>query len=199
MIVAFDVETIPNPNSEREDAALVPPLAIPISCAFYSESEPGDLFRESPWSYVILNMPGYYFAKALQDEFDKLGGKSHNAILLSFNGRSYDVPVLVHYFASHGMKVPKILNNAFRQKRWEYRPHVDLREAFCWSGLYSSGTLHDYCIAYGVESPKNNCDGSKVPELYAAGKFQEIAEYNLADAIATYKLYEKWVKAWRDK
>jgi hypothetical protein len=192
MIVAFDVETIPNPASEREDAALVPPLAIPISCAFHSSGAffefEGVPFRNS---FAVTPQDGdlgdrllFYF-----ELFKK-------ETLVSFNGRSYDIPVLVHFFASRGMKIPKILKDAFQQKRWQYRPHVDLREAFCGSGLYNQGTLHDYCIAYGVDSPKKSCDGSKVSELYAAGKFQEIAEYNLADAIATYKLYQKWRSAW---
>jgi predicted PolB exonuclease-like 3'-5' exonuclease len=188
MIVAFDVETIPNPASEREDAALVPPLAVPISCAFYSENENGPM--ELAWTedYSPLS-----FAQNVADFFDEM----REGVLLSFNGRSYDIPVLVHFFAGQEMKIPSILKQAFRQKRWQYRPHVDLREAFCGSGLYNQGTLHDYCIAYGVESPKKSCDGSKVSELYAAGKFQEIAEYNLSDAIATYKLYEKWIDAWK--
>ena len=44
--------------------------------------------------------------------------------------------------------------------------------------------------AFGVQSPKEaGVDGSKVGELYAAGKYDIISEYCLRDVKATWELY----------
>lgn len=55
-------------------------------------------------------------------------------------------------------------------------------------------SLDDLAWAFGIESSKTeDVEGSKVFELYQAGKLAEIREYNLNDVRVTRKVYERMV------
>ncbi|MDQ2856687.1 MAG: ribonuclease H-like domain-containing protein [Acidobacteriota bacterium] len=55
-------------------------------------------------------------------------------------------------------------------------------------------SLDDIAWAFGIESSKTaEVEGSKVFDLYAAGRLAEIREYNLKDVRLTRKVYERMV------
>ncbi|HBB88052.1 MAG TPA: hypothetical protein DC047_10590 [Blastocatellia bacterium] len=63
-----------------------------------------------------------------------------------------------------------------------------------WLGAKRSVSLDDIAWALGIESSKTaTAEGSKVFELYQAGKLAEIREYNLNDVRVTRKVYERMV------
>jgi DNA polymerase elongation subunit (family B) len=84
------------------------------------------------------------------------------------------------------------------------KPFVDLSE-FRVAGVYDTMrgwwlggrnrvALDDIAWALGIESSKTGeVEGSKVFELYQAGKLAEIREYNLNDVRVTRKVYERMV------
>ena len=84
------------------------------------------------------------------------------------------------------------------------KPLVDLREFrvrgvfdtmhHWWLGAKRFVSLDDVAWALGIESSKTaTAEGSKVFELYHAGKLAEIREYNLNDVRVTRKVYERMV------
>jgi len=84
------------------------------------------------------------------------------------------------------------------------RPLVDLGEYrvrgvfdtmhHWWLGAKRNVSLDDIAWALGIESSKTaTAEGSKVFELYQAGKLGEIREYNLNDVRVTRKVYERMV------
>jgi hypothetical protein len=84
------------------------------------------------------------------------------------------------------------------------RPLVDLGEYrvrgvfdtmhHWWLGGRRNVSLDDVAWALGIESSKTaTAEGSKVFELYQAGKLAEIREYNLNDVRVTRKVYERMV------
>src|SRR6478672_4270636 len=84
------------------------------------------------------------------------------------------------------------------------RPFVDLGEYRVrgvfdtmhawWLGAKRFVSLDDIAWALGIESSKTaTAEGSKVFELYQAGKLAEIREYNLNDVRVTRKVYERMV------
>jgi len=84
------------------------------------------------------------------------------------------------------------------------RPLVDLGEYrvrgvfdtmhHWWLGAKRFVSLDDIAWALGIESSKTaTAEGSKVFELYQAGKLEEIREYNLNDVRVTRKVYERMV------
>src|SRR5256885_910624 len=63
-----------------------------------------------------------------------------------------------------------------------------------WLGGRNRVALDDIAWALGIESSKTGeVEGSKVFELYQAGKLAEIREYNLNDVRVTRKVYERMV------
>lgn len=84
------------------------------------------------------------------------------------------------------------------------RPFVDLSEFHVrgvfdtmhrwWLGARRNVSLDDIAWALGIESSKTaEVEGSKVFDLYQAGKLAEIREYNLNDVRVTRKVYERMV------
>jgi predicted PolB exonuclease-like 3'-5' exonuclease len=63
-----------------------------------------------------------------------------------------------------------------------------------WLGARRNVSLDDIAWALGIESSKTDeVEGSKVFELYQAGKLNLIREYNLNDVRLTRKVYERMV------
>lgn len=63
-----------------------------------------------------------------------------------------------------------------------------------WLGNRNRVALDDVAWALGIESSKTSeVEGSRVFELYQAGKLAEIREYNLNDVRVTRKIYERMV------
>jgi len=130
--------------------------------------------------------------KAMLEDFWE-GAKSYDTFV-TFNGRAFDVPFLVHRSAIWGIKPSKNLlegRYAYQQKNCR---HVDLQDELTFYGAMSKRpNLHLFCRAYGIESPKaGGVMGDDVAELFRIEKFRDIATYNIRDVIATTLLYNKW-------
>jgi len=84
------------------------------------------------------------------------------------------------------------------------KPFVDLSEFHVlgvydtmrawWLGGRNRVALDDIAWALGLESSKTSeVEGSRVFELYQAGKLAEIREYNLNDVRVTRRVFERLV------
>ncbi|MFO7566648.1 MAG: ribonuclease H-like domain-containing protein [Enhygromyxa sp.] len=107
-------------------------------------------------------------------------------LVVSFNGRGFDVPFLV--LRSLIQQVPArvdLLSSPF-----SLRPHLDLfRLIGHGRGGLGSTSLDVVCWALGIESPKGAMDGSMVAPAYARGEIESIASYNVADVRATAAVF----------
>jgi len=116
---------------------------------------------------------------------------------VTFNGRSFDVPFLMVRSAVHGIKPSKnLLSNRYMNYQSENAKHIDLFDKLTFYGaLRRKGSLHLWCRAFGIESPKEEgIGGEDVGTLFAQGKSKEIARYNARDVKATYALYMKYAQ-----
>lgn len=116
--------------------------------------------------------------------------------IVTFNGRSFDVPFL--YLRSALLNVP-ITRKDWLGYRFATEPHCDLAEQFTFYGVSGREgaarrfNLDFYCKAFGIESPKSQgVTGLDVNDLVAQGRFRELAEYCLRDVRATVQLYHLW-------
>ncbi len=111
-------------------------------------------------------------------------------LLVSFNGRRFDVPFLQVRSAVHGIPVPvDLIGPRYNRKP---RPHLDLYEVVTAFGLLRGpASLDACCHAFGIPTPKAQLDGSQVAGAYEEGRIGEIARYNLADVEATRALFFK--------
>ena len=108
--------------------------------------------------------------------------------LVSFNGRTYDGPMLMIRSAQLGVKPSKNLVG----NRYRMTDHCDLLEVFTFLGAVRDRYSLDYwCRRFDVESPKGSIDGSQVSRAYREGRIEEIGEYCLRDVRATAELYRK--------
>jgi hypothetical protein len=122
------------------------------------------------------------------------GAKNYQEFV-SFNGRSFDVPFLMIRSAIHKIKPSvNLLSNRYLGSQPESAKHIDLFDQLSFYGASRrKGSLHLYCNAFGIDSPKaHGVTGDEVAGLFAEKKYREIAEYNSWDLIATAELYKIW-------
>jgi hypothetical protein len=111
---------------------------------------------------------------------------------VTFNGRSFDVPFLMVRSAVHNIRPSKnLLANRYLNYQPGHARHIDLLDQLTFYGATRrKGSLHLWCRAFGIESPKaQGVDGDDVKTLFANGKSADIARYNARDLRATYELY----------
>lgn len=122
------------------------------------------------------------------------GAKQYNNFV-SFNGRCFDVPYLMIRSAIHKIRPSKnLLSNRYLFSQRMDAKHVDLLDQLSFYGaVRRKGSLHLYCRAFGIESPKaGGVTGNDVADLYKTGKCLEIAKYNVGDLVATKELFGYW-------
>jgi DNA polymerase elongation subunit (family B) len=108
---------------------------------------------------------------------------------VTFNGKSFDFPYINVRSAILGVPSPRDI--LLDTRRFATDRHFDVREALTNYDRYRKGTLEFFCEIFGVPSPKNGIDGSKVGAYFAQGRVEEIARYCLGDCKATAELYRK--------
>lgn len=118
--------------------------------------------------------------------------------VVTFNGRSFDVPFL--YLRSAVLDLP-ISRKDWLGYRFQIEPHCDLADQFTFYGVSGRDgaarrfNLDFYCRVFGIESPKRQgVTGMDVERLTAEGRYREIAEYCARDVEATAQLYRIWQK-----
>lgn len=116
---------------------------------------------------------------------------------VTFNGRAFDVPFLMVRSALHGIRPSK---NLLANRYLNYHPsnarHIDLLDQLTFYGaMRKKGSLHLWCRAFGIESPKaQGIDGDDVKALFDQGRSIDIARYNARDLLATATLYDRYVE-----
>lgn len=129
--------------------------------------------------------------KELLEEFWQ--GAEYYDTFVSFNGRVFDAPFLFLRSAVYDLKPTKnLLEGRYPYQQRSCR-HVDLQDELTFFGAVArKPSLHLFCRAFGIDSPKEEGGGDEVAELFASKKFRDLAIYNAGDIIATTKLYQKW-------
>lgn len=132
--------------------------------------------------------------KELLEDFWE-GAKDYDTFV-TFNGRAFDVPFILHRSVVHGVKPTVDLMSGRYLYQQKQARHIDLQDQLTFYGaMHRKPSLHLFCRAYGIESPKaGEVNGDDVAELFAGKKFHDIALYNAKDVTATTELYQKWLE-----
>jgi 3'-5' exonuclease len=110
-------------------------------------------------------------------------------VLVGHNVQSFDLPFIFQRCLIHNINVEPFVSLS----RYNAREVFDTMREW-WLGDRRTISLDDLAWALGIESSKTaEQEGSKVFELYQAGKLLEIREYNLNDVRLTRKIYERMV------
>lgn len=121
-------------------------------------------------------------------------GISYYQQYVTFNGRRFDYPFLLHRSAILGVETNRFFVQHYLKSRYSSRPHCDLLDQLSFYGSFQRKfSLDFYCKAFGIESPKSHgMNGLDVPPYFYEGRYQEIAQYCIQDVKATAQLYQRW-------
>ncbi len=216
MICIFDCETIPDASLVRQAFHLEGDDATVSNEAFkLQEEKTGSSFLPLPFHQVVA------ISAVVCDDFgafkkvSSIEGKNehemianflqfidkHNPKLVSFNGRNFDMPMLMiramkYNLSCHAYfeKENKMLNKSkwdnYRY-RFSDRFHVDLMDHIAEFGAVRGLNLNTLCLMMGIPG-KFDISGNQVHILYHDKKIEEIKEYCESDVLNTYWLYLKY-------
>jgi len=110
-------------------------------------------------------------------------------VLVSFNGGSFDLPILRYRALAHGAPVPALFANSGRDYWYRFgRDHIDLCDMLAGFGASARPSLGEMAALLGIPAKLGGMDGTQVEALARAGHLDEIAAYCLGDVIVTFRL-----------
>ena len=114
------------------------------------------------------------------------------ARLVSFNGRSFDLPVLKYRAMRYGVQAKWLHQSGDKwnsyNSRYSHDWHCDLLDALSDYGVSAKIKMSEVCALLGLPG-KIDVDGSQVSELFNQNKIREIRDYCELDVINTYLIY----------
>jgi 3'-5' exonuclease len=114
--------------------------------------------------------------------------ESLDGVLVSFNGRAFDLPVLELQALRHGIEAPRYFNERQGQRYRYSDRHYDLYDFLTNAGFYRvRGGLDLLAKLVGLPG-KTSIDGASVQALWEEGKIDDIRHYCRQDVIQTYML-----------
>lgn len=116
---------------------------------------------------------------------------SNFEMVITFNGRGFDIPYLMIRSAIFQIRSRKNLMGY----RYDYKVHCDLLDQLTFYGATRRYSLDFYLKSFGIESSKKEgINGEMVGELYQEKKYLEVARYCARDLLATNELFDYWNK-----
>ncbi len=216
MICVFDCETIPDTQLIRKTHGLEGSDAeVAHQALLEQEQKSGSAFMPHPYhkivaiSAVFADEEGRFVKVGTfpgNDEKEIIEGflryiDRKNPKLVSFNGRSFDIPVILMRAMRYNLSCPAYFeqdNQMLNKTKWEnYRAryseqfHVDLLEVIGHYGAVRALKLDTLCQMMGIPG-KFDVSGDQVMDLYFAGEIAKIQEYCESDVLNTYLLYLKY-------
>lgn len=188
----------------REGLGFSPLTGLVVAIGAYDlERERGAVYYTGRGDEADEEIDGFKLKQRSEPEMleDFWAGAKGYDIFVTFNGRRFDLPFLLHRAAIHGVKGrPAIMDKRYLSQQGKVR-HIDLQDQLTFYGaMHRMPSLHMFCRAYGIESPKaGGVVGDDVAALFAAGRFRDIAVYNAADVRATVALYRRWLEYFAPK
>ena len=155
-----------------------------------------DIIRENGEErYELTNIKSGGTAESSEEDlikgfFNYLKRKTPRFV--SFNGRTFDFPVLKYRAMKYRVSAPWLYKigdkwNNYSQ-RYSLDWHCDLLEAFSDFGASSRIKMNEICSILNLPG-KTGIDGSKVMDYFDQGKIEDIRNYCESDVINTYLLY----------
>ena len=114
---------------------------------------------------------------------------------VTFNGYCFDAPYVIVRSAVHKIRPSKnIMFNRYVNNQRNGCQHIDLLDQLSFYGaVKKKGSLHLWCRAFGITSPKaQGVTGDDVAALFKNKQYLDIARYNVGDLYATRDLLKYW-------
>ena len=191
----LDIETIPDterwtrPEAPHGESAFPPTWAhriIVVGCLWLDHGYRLKRFGvvgDHPATTGSLD----HRERHLLEDFSRFVGRAR-PVLVTYNGRSFDLPVIVMRALCHAIALPWYYRDRDIRYRYSEDGHLDLCDWLADHGATRAGKLDAIARLIGLPG-KVGVDGSQVEGLYHAGKLESIQHYCLADVAQTALLF----------
>ena len=188
--LVVDIETVPDRDlwtppqtpeaPDRSDKVFPPPHAHRIIAV-------GCLLLDEGYRLEKLGVIGQQDEREILEEFSAYVGRKR-PMLVTYNGRSFDLPVLALRSLHHAVPMPWYYQERGVRFRYSEEGHLDLCDWLADHGATRSVSLDALARLIGLPG-KIGVDGSQIEGLHNAGKLEIIQNYCLADVAQTALLF----------
>jgi 3'-5' exonuclease len=110
--------------------------------------------------------------------------------LVTFNGNSFDLPVLRYRAMVHGVSAPGLSTRPYFHRYTE--DAVDLCDALSSFSPGGKATLHEISRVMDLPGKPKGIDGGEVERYFHEGKIKDIAGYCESDVVNTYQVWLRY-------
>jgi hypothetical protein len=107
--------------------------------------------------------------------------------LITFNGSSFDLPVLRYRAMVHSIAAPGLASRPYFNRYTE--DAVDLCDVLSSFSHQGKATLHELCQVMGLPGKPDGIRGDEVERFYRDGRIREVADYCKSDVVNAYRLW----------
>jgi predicted PolB exonuclease-like 3'-5' exonuclease len=210
--IVFDIETVPDPDVPFEikpkmrvrDAQLA---SLPAHLEIY-DARPfappachkvvvvGFALFENYVPTLIKTADGGSDEEVLLDRFLSYVF-SHKSTLVSWNGRGFDMPVMLTRSLKYGATLPYWFNSRDTRYRYSDRAHIDVKDQIAKFGAAPSCSLEQVSRMLGLPGKPTEDDGSanrpwRIERLVREGKLDHVKRYCLTDVAQLAVIWLRW-------
>jgi len=109
---------------------------------------------------------------------------------VTFNGSSFDLPVLRYRAMVHGVAAPGLSLRPYFNRYTE--DAVDLCDVLSSFSPQGKVMLHELCRVMGLPGKPDGMSGGEVEKYYREGRIREIADYCESDVVNTYRVWLRY-------
>jgi 3'-5' exonuclease len=110
--------------------------------------------------------------------------------LVTFNGTSFDLPVLRYRAMVHGVAAPGLAARPYFNRYTD--DTIDLCDVLSSFSSPAKVTLHELCRVMGWPGKPDGISGAEVEKYFRDGHIREIADYCKSDVINTYRVWLRY-------
>ena len=110
--------------------------------------------------------------------------------LVTFNGASFDLPVLRYRAMVNGVAAPGLSLRPYFHRYTE--DAIDLCDVLSSFNPQGKATLHELCRVMGLPGKPDGIRGADVEKYCRDGRIREIAEYCESDVVSTFRVWLRY-------